>query len=479
MNLFEWSFKNPFNTYYDECCKILNIDKYHNEQTLKEAYHKKVLETHPDKGGKTEDFIKVKDAYKFLNSLILDKPKASTIKETIPNYKSKNIFQENNFNKNKKKIKIPNYNSNINNININDSKNKNEKEKENNDKDKDKDKLKEKNKKKPKNVTYKLEIELSDAYFGARKIIKLNRNRICKTCSGKKTLNITNNNNINCEECNGRQYSSQIKDLQLIIKPGTYNGCKVSFKGEGEEYVGYEPGDIIFDIYLKENKNYLRKGSDLYIYKNITIGECLGIDKILINLFDKVKFYANKNKILINPGETKTIIGKGFPFFDDNTHRGNLHIKFNFSFPSDMKLEQKNIIKNTVEGNYMQYIQNNEIKRNTSYNINNKCNIKKTNNANNRKNEVGINKPVKKNNYAPKFFNLKTDNKKQNEKNKNQNNHNNNFFRSKSEINKSQNKKQDNQNKEKDNLLNNIEIYELVKFDDSLINKGYFYDKNK
>ena len=474
MNLFEWSFNNPFNSYYDECCKILKIDKFHNEQSLKEAYHKKVLETHPDKGGSTEDFIKVKDAYKFLNSLILEKPKASKIKETIPNYKSKKNFQDNIFNKNKKKISVPNNNSNMNNnINLNSSKNKKEKENQN-----DKDILKEKNRKKPKNVTYKLEIELSDAYFGTRKIIKLNRNRICKTCSGNNQLNVTNDNNINCEECNGRKYSSQLKELQLIIKPGTYNGCKVNFKGEGEEYVGYEPGDIIFEIFLKENKNYLRKGSDLYIYKNLSIGECLGIDKILINLFDKIKFYANKNKILINPGETKTIIGKGFPFFDDNTHRGNLHIKFNFSFPLDMKPEQKNIIKNTIEGNYMQYIKNNENNRNSSYNNINKSNINKKNISNIKKNEVCIKKPVKKNNFAHKFFNIKIDNKKQNEKNKNQNN-NNNLFRSKSEINKSLNKKQENQKNEKDNLLNNIEIYELLSFEDKYINKGYFYEKNK
>ena len=195
-----------------------------------------------------------------------------------------------------------------NNANLNGSKNKKEKENQN-----DKDILKEKNRKKPKNVTYKLEIELSDTYFGTRKIIKLNRNRICKTCSENNQLNITNDNNINCEECNGRKYSSQLKELQLIIKPGTYNGCKVNFKG-GEEYVGYEPEDIIFEIFLKENKNYLRKGSDLYIYIKISIGECIGIDKILINLFDKIKFYVNKNKILINPGETKTKLAKGFHF---------------------------------------------------------------------------------------------------------------------------------------------------------------------
>ena len=470
MNLFEWNYNNSFNSYYNECCKILKIDKYHNEQTLKESYHKRVLESHPDKGGKTEDFIKVKDAYKFLSSLLIDKPRASKIRDTIPNYKSTKHFSDNYFNKNKKKINIPNNNLNIN-ANANNN-NRNQKENDNNFSN-------EKIKKKPKNVIYKLEIELSDAYFGTRKIIKLNRNRICKTCREKNQLYILNQN-INCEECNGKKYSSQLKEVQLIIKPGTYNGCKVIFKGEGEEYVGYEPGDIIFEIFLKENKNYLRKGSDLYIYKNLTIGESLGIDKIFINLFDKVKFYVNKNKILINPGETKTIIGKGFPFFDDNSRRGNLHIKFNFSFPSDLKLEQKYIIKNVIDGNYSQYIKNNEINRNNSYNKMHKSNIKKTNQHNNKKNDNGINKQFKKNSFVPKFFNFKLDIKKQNEKIKYQiNNNSNNIDRSKSEINKTLNKKIENSNKnEKENYLNDMEIYNLIKYDETLINQGYFYEKN-
>ena len=77
MNLFQWGMNNSFNLYYEECCKALGIEKYHSEEILKEAYHKKILETHPDKGGKTEDFIKVTESYKFLNSLIINKPKVS------------------------------------------------------------------------------------------------------------------------------------------------------------------------------------------------------------------------------------------------------------------------------------------------------------------------------------------------------------------------------------------------------------------
>ena len=464
MNIFDWGMNQTFNIYYDECCKILDVDKYHSSSALKKAYHKKVFESHPDKGGSTQDFIKVNEAYKFLSSLIIDKPQYSKCKEFIPNEKlnnSKNIKIKKDINFPKKEI--PNQN--------------------NNEKDKDKDKEKNSNLNKnkssrSKNINYKLDIELSDAYYGARKIIKLNRNRICKTCSEKNLLDMVN---INCEECGGKKYSTQIKEVQLIIKPGTYNGCKVTFKGEGEEYPGIEPGDIIFDINTKENKNFLRKGSDLYIYKALSISEFLGMENILINLFGKTKFYANKNKIVINPGEVKTIIGKGFPFFDDNNHRGNLHIKFNISFPLNLKLEQKKIIKNVLEGNYMQYLKN--INSTTENNSNNKKTLNKNNFKKTTTNNLNNNnyKPIKKSKFIPKF-NIKKESNNQKEKIKNKNTSN--TFkrpRSKSELNKSFNKKSQVNNSninEKEKDLKRLEIYELVKFDESLVNKSYFYQKS-
>jgi DnaJ-class molecular chaperone len=322
-----------------------------------------------------------------------------------------------------------------------------------------------------------LDIELSDAYYGSRKIIKLNRNRICKTCTEKNLLEI---NNQNCEECGGKKYSLQLKEVQLIIKPGTYTGCKVTFKGEGEEYLDVEPGDIIFDIHVKDNKNFLRKGSDLYIHKNLSISEFLGMDNILITLFGKTKFYANKNKIIINPGEVKTIIGKGFPFFDKNSQRGNLHIKFNVSFPLNLKFEQKKIIKNVLEGNYLQYIRNmnTTAERKLLNNITlNKNNVKK-NNTNNTTAQNNY-KPIKKTKFIPKF-NIKRENNNQNAKNKNMNiNNNYNPTRSKSELNKSFNKKsQVNNPNQNEKELKNLEIYELVKFDESLVNKSYFFEKS-
>ena len=204
------------------------------------------------------------------------------------------------------------------------------------------------------------------------------------------------------------------------------------------------------------------------------------MDNILINLFGRTKFFANKNKIIINPGEVKTVIGKGFPFFDNNTRRGNLHIKFNVSFPLNLKLEQKKIIKNVFEGNYLQYIKNMNItgEKKSINNITlNKNNFKK-NNTNNTTTQNNY-KPIKKTKFIPKF-NIKRENNNQNAKNKNMNiNNNYNPTRSKSELNKSFNKKsQVNNPNQNEKELKNLEIYELVKFDESLVNKSYFFEKS-
>ena len=456
MNIFDWGMNQTFNIYYDECCKTLDISPYHTSSALKKAYHKKVFESHPDKGGTTKDFIKVNEAYKFLSSLLMDNPQPSKCRDFIPLEKIQNNNLKMNSIPKKDRINLD-YNEKENEKPIN---------------------IKNKNKKSPKNINYKLDIELSDAYYGARKIIKLNRNRICKTCKEK---NLLNDAKINCEECGGKKYSSQIKEVQLIIKPGTYTGCKVTFKGEGEEYLEIEPGDIIFDIFVKENKNFLRKGSDLYIHKCLTISEFLGMDNILINLFGKTKFYVNKNKIIINPGEVKTVIGKGFAFFDNNNQRGNLHIKFNVLFPLNLKVEQKKIIKNVFEGNYIQYIKNmnTTAEKKLINNIAlNKNNCKK--NITDNKTNINNYKPIKKTKFIPKF-NLKKEINNQNEKNKIKKSNNN--FRSQSELNKSFNKKSQinntNQNeKEKEKEIKKLEIYELVKFDETLVNKSYFYQKS-
>jgi hypothetical protein len=51
----------------EDACKILNISLLEiNEYTLKQKYRIALLKYHPDKGGNSDTFIKIKDAYELL-----------------------------------------------------------------------------------------------------------------------------------------------------------------------------------------------------------------------------------------------------------------------------------------------------------------------------------------------------------------------------------------------------------------------------
>lgn len=51
---------------FEEACNILNVQKGYTKESLKKAYYKKALSSHPDKGGSDEKFKKVVSAYEHL-----------------------------------------------------------------------------------------------------------------------------------------------------------------------------------------------------------------------------------------------------------------------------------------------------------------------------------------------------------------------------------------------------------------------------
>lgn len=51
---------------YTEACKVLGISNDAEKETIKKAYHKLALKHHPDKGGDTEAFREVSEAYRVL-----------------------------------------------------------------------------------------------------------------------------------------------------------------------------------------------------------------------------------------------------------------------------------------------------------------------------------------------------------------------------------------------------------------------------
>jgi DnaJ-class molecular chaperone len=281
------SFSLPSINEINEAYKILEIPNTSDLTEIKNAYRKKVLITHPDKGGSSNDFILVNQAFELL------------IKINSP--KNKNNLSLNNISELKQITK---------------------------------------EKPKTKNMIFYLDITLSEAFFGSKKIIQIKRDKII------------NNENI----------IKEIKNLEVYIRKGSFNGCKIIFRGESDECIGFTPGDIIFELKVKNDKFLRRNGSDLFIDYHINLLKSLTGGFIVINLFNKEEINIKLSEI-IYPGMKKIIKDKGMPFFNDEKKRGNLVICFFVDFPKTLKDNQINLIKKAF-GNFQGQIKKNKGKEN-------------------------------------------------------------------------------------------------------------------
>ena len=268
-------FSVPSISEINEAYKLLGLNSSSNLSEIKNAYRKKVLKTHPDKGGSSNEFILINQAFELLLKINLKNKKDSISNNNLTEIKQ--ITRE---------------------------------------------------KPKTKNMMFYLEITLSEAFFGVKKIIQIKRNKI------------SNN------EC----IIKEIKNLEVYIRKGSFNGCKIIFRGESDECIGFNPGDVIFELKIKNEKVIKREGSDLFIDYHISLLKSLTGGFIIINLFEKEEINIKLNEI-ITPGMKKIVKDKGMPFFNNEKKRGNLIITFIVDFPKKLKENQINLIKKAFLNN--------------------------------------------------------------------------------------------------------------------------------
>jgi DnaJ family protein A protein 2 len=112
-------------------------------------------------------------------------------------------------------------------------------------------------------------------------------------------------------------------------------------------------GDLI--LFLRENPHdvYTRKGSDLFIKKNIALIEALlGFNFTIAHLDGhEYTFYTHPGDI-VGDGHKKVIKGLGMPFFDEPESRGNLIVEFKVVMPKrgELTAEQLKALSGALPG---------------------------------------------------------------------------------------------------------------------------------
>lgn len=135
--------------------------------------------------------------------------------------------------------------------------------------------------------------------------------------------------------------------LTINIKPGWKKGTKVTFPEKGNEQVGTIAADLIFVIDEKPHEVFKRDGNDLLTTQKVTLAEALSgcvVSVLLLN----AKTLTIPCSEIIYPGYEKVMLSEGMPVTKEPGKKGNLRVKFDVKFPTQLSAEQRSCIKKVL-----------------------------------------------------------------------------------------------------------------------------------
>lgn len=118
--------------------------------------------------------------------------------------------------------------------------------------------------------------------------------------------------------------------LELDVAPGTVNGTKYTYQGEGDQEPGYEPQDVVIIIEEIPHPIFKREKNNLVYYLTISLKQSICGIALKIKGVDGTKIPLVINSYIPDQ-ETRVIQGQGMP--DRRGGRGDLYVVFKVQYP--------------------------------------------------------------------------------------------------------------------------------------------------
>lgn len=148
------------------------------------------------------------------------------------------------------------------------------------------------------------------------------------------------------------QYRRQAPETEILtieVKPGWKKGTKITFPDKGNEQPGQLPADLVFVIDEKPHDVYIRDSNDLLITKKVSLAEALGGTTLQLKTLDGRDLSVPVTEI-VSPGYELVVAREGMPIAKEPGNRGDLKIKFEVRFPTNLTPEQRAGLKRTLGG---------------------------------------------------------------------------------------------------------------------------------
>jgi DnaJ-class molecular chaperone len=198
-----------------------------------------------------------------------------------------------------------------------------------------------------------LELTLKEIYFGKNIKVNITRDKLSKD----------------------NKVYKETKDININIRRGANSDDLIIFEREWNDIFGYVSGDIIFKIFQKKSKNFIRDYDNLCIILNITLLEALTeFSRVIKHPSGKNLYFEVSNEI-VNQNTKHIIYNKGLPIKNNEHSYGDLIISYNIIFPNEAKFDKK-ILSRYLKLPILQYKYSDEMEKVEVSNICNNSDFK-------------------------------------------------------------------------------------------------------
>ncbi|MFX1396721.1 MAG: molecular chaperone DnaJ [Promethearchaeota archaeon] len=167
----------------------------------------------------------------------------------------------------------------------------------------------------------------------------------CSNCSGTGEIIIKK-----CKACNGRKVIEETKILKGVnIPPGVEDGVHLKMQGVGHiPSADAIPGDLYLRIDIEQNKNFIRRGNDLYTQADIDIVTAILGGKITVSTLDYKNQKIIEKELDIPAGTqygTEFRIKNAGVSYLKGRGKGDQYIITNIILPTKISDKQKSLLK--------------------------------------------------------------------------------------------------------------------------------------
>ncbi len=187
-------------------------------------------------------------------------------------------------------------------------------------------------------VEYPVEVTLEEAYRGTSRMLSLQTEEACSTCSGMGLIR-----NVPCATCQGTGRVTRLKRLEVKVPPGVKTGSRVRIAGKGEpSYRGGANGNLYLVISVKPHRLFERKGDNLYVEVALPLTTAV--------LGGEIQVPTLKDKVMLKiPPETQNgrvfkLSKQGMPHLGKSAY-GDLFAKTKVVLPTNLSPQEKELFK--------------------------------------------------------------------------------------------------------------------------------------